>query len=67
MTLLEELSDDELEQLAVDAAAEYSPELWLTRVLPAYVFAQGDETVAEAEALFSPHHHQFWQDRKSVV
>ena len=60
MTLLEHLSDDELVETAVRWAEEHEPELWLTRVLPSYVMATGDEDPDEAEALFSPHHREFW-------
>lgn len=54
------LALDDLELAAVELAAEHSPELWLTRVLPAYVGATGHETLDEAEALFAPHHRTFW-------
>jgi hypothetical protein len=54
------LSLDELDQLIVRSAEELSPELWLCRVLPAYVGATGHETLAEAEDLFAGHHRTFW-------
>lgn len=60
MTTLDDLTDAELEEAAVRAAAEWHPETWLTRVLPAYVQARGNETPDEAEALFAPHHRAFW-------
>ena len=47
---LDDLTDAELEEAAVRAAAEWHPETWLTRVLPAYVQARGDELPSEAVA-----------------
>lgn len=61
MTVLEQLSDDELAETIVRWAEQHEPELWLTRVLPGYVMADGDEDPDEAEALFSPHHREFWR------
>lgn len=60
MTALDELTDVELEEAAIRAAAEWHPETWLTRILPSYVGATGDETPDEAEALFAEHHREFW-------
>ena len=57
---LDTLTDDELDHAVVVAAELHSPEVWLTRVLPGYVGANGDETVEEAEALFAAHHREFW-------
>lgn len=57
---LDAYTDDELEEMAVRAAAEWHPETWLTRILPAYVEAHGQETPDEAEALFADHHREFW-------
>lgn len=60
MTDLAALPLDDLEQLVVDAAANDSIELWLTRVFPTYINATGLEGLHEAEALFAEHHRQFW-------
>lgn len=60
MSLVDTLSIDELHRLLVVAAEDLSPELWLTRVLPAHVGATGDESVADAEELFAGHHRDFW-------
>lgn len=64
MSLLDdELADydqDGLDELAVRAAETLSPELWLTRVLPAYCFATGTEELPDAEALFAAHHRDYW-------
>ncbi len=60
MTLLADLTDDELAHTLVTAAETRHAPLWLTRVLPAYVGATGNEDLAEAEALFAPHHLEFW-------
>lgn len=57
---IDELTDHDLAEAAVRAAEAWHPETWLTRTLPAYVGARGDETPAEAEALFAPHHRDFW-------
>jgi hypothetical protein len=56
-----DLDDDDVEQLAVDAAANDSLETWLAWVLPTYVGARGDESPTEAEALFAEHHRQYWE------
>lgn len=60
MSLVDTLSIDELHRLAVVAAEDLSPELWLSRVTPAHVGATGTESVAEAEELFGEHHREFW-------
>lgn len=60
MSLIEDLSVEELHRLIVVAAEDISPELWLARVLPGYVGATGDEGVATAEELFAGHHREFW-------
>lgn len=60
MSLVDTLSIEELHRLAVVAAEDLSPELWLSRVTPAHVGATGVETVAEAEELFGEHHREFW-------
>jgi len=60
VTALDEYTDAELEEMAVRAAAEWHPETWLTRLLPAYVGARGDELPEEAEGLFAEHHREFW-------
>jgi hypothetical protein len=59
-TDLDAYTDDELEEMAVRAAAEWHPETWLTRILPGYVEAHGQETPVEAEQLFADHHREFW-------
>ena len=60
MSLIDTLSVEELRRLAVVAAEDLSPELWLSRVTPAHVGATGEESVAEAEVLFGEHHREFW-------
>lgn len=57
---VETLSVDELDDLIVRSSEELSPEVWLCRVLPAYVGATGHETPTEAEALFADHHREYW-------
>jgi len=59
MTLVEASLAD-LEDAVLVLAEEYSPELWLSRVLPSYVGAAGGESIEEAEALFAAHHREFW-------
>lgn len=61
MTLIEELSDDELAETIVRWAEQHEPALWLTRVLPGYVGATGQELPDEAEELFAEHHLEFWR------
>lgn len=58
MTLVDH--DVDLDEVALRASEELSLPYWLTRVLPGYVGAEGDENVAEADALFAPHHLEFW-------
>jgi len=60
MTDLAEASAEELEEIALYASEAICLEFWLTRVLPGYVGAIGDETPTEAEALFADHHREFW-------
>lgn len=60
MNPIDTLTDEQLAHAIVAAAETTSPEVWLTRVLPAYVNARGDEGVDDAEALFGDHHRQFW-------
>jgi hypothetical protein len=60
VSVLAELTDDELAHTLVAAAETRHAPLWLTRVLPAYVGADGGEDLAEAEQLFAPHHLEYW-------
>lgn len=66
MSVLDDLTDVELEQLAVDAAANDSIETWLAWVFPEYVGARGDELPSEADELFAEHHRQFWAWVRSI-
>jgi len=61
VTLLDDLTVEQLEEIAVRSAEELSAELWLTRVLPGYCGASGIEALDEAEALFAEHHRAFWR------
>jgi len=61
MTDLDSLTDAELAEAAVRFSAVHHPELWLTRTLPAYIGATGNEDPDQAEALFAEHHRAFWR------
>lgn len=58
---LDDLTDAELAEVILAFAERHEPATWLTRVFPAYVGARGDELPDEADALFAPHHHEFWR------
>ena len=58
---LDDLTDAELAEAILAVSERHDPPTWLTRVFPAYVGARGDELPDEADALFAPHHLEFWR------